>query len=60
MSSHNERRRKAKFRKYLKTKKIILESTLNEQKSSLLNNYISLKECQDVIIFKENLSQSKT
>ncbi len=54
MSRRSERKRLSKFRKYLKKKEEILESTLKEQKASLLNNYISLKECQDFILSKES------
>ena len=51
-SKVRERMRISTYKKYLKGKRETLEEIKNNQKTALLFNYLSLKECQDIILKK--------
>ena len=47
-----EQNRKRRYKKYLIEKEKILKQKQNDQKVALIENYISLKECQETILKK--------
>ena len=49
---NTEQNRKRRYKKYLVEKEKILKQKQNDQKVALIENYISLKECQETILKK--------
>jgi S-DNA-T family DNA segregation ATPase FtsK/SpoIIIE len=49
---NTEQNRKRRYKKYLIEKEKILKQKQNDQKVALIENYISLKECQETILKK--------
>ena len=49
---NTEQNRRRRYKKYLVEKEMILKQKQNDQKVALIENYISLKECQETILKK--------
>ncbi len=54
-----QKRTRAKFKKYLNKKNKILKDAIEEQKSILQNNNISLNKCQEIILNRNNMLFSR-